>query len=217
MPTPALIQIEPPILAETRIPMSLDEFLALPETLHAEWVDGEAIIFMTTTDVHADAAFFVARLLADFADEFGLGRVRTAPHGLRVRPDGPLREPDVMFIRAEHLDRSKRLWIEGPADLVFEVISEDSPGRDRKDKFDEFQEGGVPEYWIYDPRPRHQRLDGYRLGDDGRYLAIQPNADGRYHSSVLPGFWLRLEWLTQDPLPRPKDVLAEVLESRSAA
>jgi Uma2 family endonuclease len=205
---------QPPILEEIRIPMSLDEFLALPETLHAEWVDGEAIIFMTTTDVHADVVAFLLRLIADFADEFVPGRVRTAPHGLRVDPDGPLREPDLMFIKEDHLDRSKGLWIEGPADLVFEVIADDSTRRDRKNKFDEFQEGGVPEYWIYDPRHGQKRLDGDRLGDDGRYLAIQTDADGRYHSTVLPGFWLRLEWLTSDPLPRPKDVLAEILAAR---
>jgi Uma2 family endonuclease len=207
---------QPPILDETRIPMSLEEFLALPETMHAEWVDGEAIIFMTTTDVHALAVVFLVRLLGDFAEEHEPGLVLTAPYGMRVRPDAPLREPDLMVLLSANRDRLGRLWIEGPADLVFEVISDDSAGRDRADKFYEYQHGGVPEYWIYDPRPRLQRLDGYRLGDDGRYLAIQPDANGRYRSSALPGFWLRLEWLTQEPLPRPKAILAEILGARQS-
>jgi Uma2 family endonuclease len=211
MASQTLVKIEPPITKEIRIPMSLDEFLALPETMHAEWVDGEAIIFTTTTDAHADVVVFLLRLIADFADEFGLGRARTATYGMRVSSDSPLCEPDVLFVATDHLDRSGRLWIEGPADLVFEVISDDSTGRDRGNKFYEYQEGGVPEYWIYDPRPGKQRLDAHRLGDDGRYLAILPDEDGRYHSTVLPGFWLRLDWLLQDPLPRPKDALAEIL------
>jgi hypothetical protein len=30
-------------------------------------------------------------------------------------------------------------------------------------------------------------------------------------STALPGFWLRLDWLSQDPLPRKVSVLKEIL------
>ena len=211
MATVAPLLLEGPRLQEHRIAMTFEEFLTLPENLHAEWVNGEAIIFMSSTDIHADIVVFLLRLVADFADEFRLGRVRTAPFGLRLRPDSPLREPDVTFIAAGRDDRLARLWIEGPADLVIEVVSEDSVSRNRADKFYEFQEGGVPEYWIYDPRPGKERGDFYYMDADGRYQPIVADAEGRYHSRVLPGFWLRLEWLMQEPLPTPKAALAEIL------
>jgi Uma2 family endonuclease len=197
--------------------MSFEEYQALPDGLHAEWVDGKAIIFMSTTDIHATVILFLARLIADFCDEFGLGRVLLAPYGMRLRADGPFREPDLMFVAANHRDRITRAGIQGPADIVIEVISDDSVARDRAEKFYEYQEGGVPEYWIYDPRPGKERADFYRLGETGKYEPIVPDDQGCYLSRVLSGFWLRLEWLRTEPLPMPKTALAEILVGPPAA
>jgi Uma2 family endonuclease len=203
--------IDAPIAEERRIAMSFDEFMNLPESIHAEWVDGDAIIFMTTTIVHGQIVSFLLRLIGAFAEEFGLGDVLTAPCSMRLQPTGPLREPDVMFVSAANRDRLVGLALEGPADLIVEVLSDDSVVRDRGEKFSEYQEGGVPEYWICDPRPGKESADCYRLGANGKYEPIVPDAQGRIRSSVLPGFWLCLNWLRSDPLPLVKAVLAEIL------
>ena len=216
MATVAPPLLEAPRLQEQRIAMTFEEFLTLPENLHAEWVNGEAIIFISSTDIHAKVILFLARLIADFADEFGLGHVLLAPFGMRIQPDDPFREPDIMFVAAEHRARIARQGIEGPVDLAVEIVSDDSVSRDRADKFYEFQEGGVPESWIYDPRPGKERADFYYLDAEGRYQPIVADAEGRYHSRVLPGFWLRLERLKQDPLPTPKAALAEILATLPA-
>jgi hypothetical protein len=34
--------------------------------------------------------------------------------------------------------------------------------------------------------------------------------EGVYHSEALPGFWLRVEWLWQEPLPKTLDVLRDL-------
>ena len=47
MATNVLHLVESPITEERRIAMSFEEFISLPENLQAEWVDGEAIIFMS--------------------------------------------------------------------------------------------------------------------------------------------------------------------------
>jgi Uma2 family endonuclease len=217
MATLAPILLETPITEERRIRMTFEQFLTLPESIQAEWVDGEAIIFMTTTIVHARVVSFLIRLIGDFAEEFGLGEVLTAPCGMRLRPGGSFREPDVMFISATHRERLAGMAIEGPADLVIEIMSDDSVARDRADKFYEYQEGGVREFWIYDPRPGKERADFYRLGKDGKYEPIVPDADRRLWSSILPGFWLRLDWLRADPLPPVKTALAEILADLGGA
>ena len=203
--------IEAPITEEYRIAMSFDEFLTLPESIQAEWVDGEAIIFMTTTILHGQIVSFLLRLIGAFAEERELGEVLTAPCSMRIQPGGPLREPDVMFVSATHRERLVGLALEGPADLIVEVLSDDSVARDRAEKFYEYQEGGVPEYWIFDPRPGKERADCYRLGAEGKNEPIVPDARGRIRSSALPGFWLRLNWLRSDPLPPVKSLLAEIL------
>jgi Uma2 family endonuclease len=187
---------------EQRLKMSYEEYLAWEdEGAHGEWVDGEVIVFMPPTERHQAILTFLAALISTFADLFNLGVVRVAPFEVRARPDGPAREPDLLFVAREHLDRLTPQRLAGPADLVVEVVSHSSVGRDRGDKFYEYQEAGVPEYWILDPRPGKERADFYHLMASGKYQAVLPDANGRYHSRVLPGFWLDPEWLWREPLP----------------
>jgi Uma2 family endonuclease len=117
------------------------------------------------------------------------------------------REPDVMFVRSENLGRLHETYLDGPADLVIEIVSSESVGRDRGDKFYEYAEGGVPEYWLIDPQ--RQRVDFYRLVE-GEYIPLLTGKEGKYESQVIPGFWLYVEWLWQDPLPSPRQTLIEI-------
>ena len=43
-----------------------------------------------------------------------------------------------------------------------------------------------------------------------RYYQAVPAEEGVYRSQVLPGFWLRAEWLWQEPLPNELDVAREM-------
>ena len=196
---------------EQRLKMTYEEYLAWEdEGAHGEWVDGEVIVFVPPTDKHQAILGFLHVLFTAFAELLQLGVVRLAPFEMRTRPGGPAREPDLLFIAREHLDRLTPARLAGPADLVVEIISDSSMRRDRSDKFYEYQEAGVPEYLIIDPRPGKRRGDFYRLTAEGTYLAVLPDAEGRYHSSVLPGFWFDPEWLWQDPLPNALTVLGMI-------
>jgi Uma2 family endonuclease len=202
---------EQPISGERRIKMSYEEYLAWPnEGNLTEWVDGEVVIFMPPKDLHQTMVGFIYRLIAQFVDLLKLGSVRIAPLEMRVHPAANAREPDVLFIAGQHIERLTAERLAGPADLAIEVISDDSIHRDRVDKFYEYQEGGVREYWIIDPRPGKERVDCYWLTLQGRYQAILPDDDGRYHSTVLPDFWFHPDWLWQEPKPDPLLTLAEI-------
>jgi hypothetical protein len=48
------------------------------------------------------------------------------------------------------------------------------------------------------------------MNADGRYQLVPLDARGRYHSVVVPGFWLRPEWLWQDPSPDVSLLLAMI-------
>ena len=114
------------------------------------------------------------------------------------------REPDILFIVRDHLDRLKETHLDGPADLAVEVVSPESVGRDRGEKFYEYEQAGLPEYWLVDPQ--RERAEFYQLQGDRYRLAFEGD-EGEYRSSALTGFWLRVEWLWQEPLPRIVDVL----------
>lgn len=207
--------LEPPTTeqatAEQRLKMSYEEYLVWhDEGKRGEWIDGEVIVFMAPLDKHQEIVEFFYRLIAQFVDLFRLGVVRVALLEMHARPDGSAREPDVLFVAQEHRERLTAKRLERPADLIIEVISDESVGRDRGDKFYEYEEAGVREYWIVDPRPGKQRVDLWHLTAEGRYQPALPDGEGRYHSTVVQGFFMRSAWLWEEPLPDPLLTLAEM-------
>ena len=95
------------------------------------------------------------------------------------------------------------------ADLVVEIVSPESDDRDRGEKLIEYEAAGIPEYWLLDCV--RQEAWFFRLGADGRYHPGPIAADSTYHSAVLPGFWLRVAWLWQRPLPALADVTRQLI------
>ncbi|MBM3225265.1 MAG: Uma2 family endonuclease [Candidatus Tectomicrobia bacterium] len=180
--------------------MTYEAFLAwTDEDTWAEWVDGEVIFLRSASETHQDLADFLTALLRHFTEAHQLGVVRSAPFQMKTGPDLPGREPDMIFVAREHLDRLKHVYLDGPADLVVEIVSPESRSRDRGAKFYEYEQGGVREYWLLDPVRRQAEL--YSLGTDGIYRLLEVDRDGIVHSLVLPGLWLKVEWLRQEPLP----------------
>jgi len=66
---------------------------------------------------------------------------------------------------------------------------------------------GVPEYLWIEGRAGRTGFGFFRLDASGEYQPVQPDAQGRYHSEVLPGFWFDPIWFEQDPLPNPLQLL----------
>lgn len=176
--------------------MTYEEFLewADEDTL-AEWVDGEVVLYTPASKQHQDLAGFLASVMRMFVEQHDLGVVISAPFQMKLERG---REPDLLFVAKEHLGRLKETYLEGPADLVVEIVSLEGEARDRGEKFYEYARGGVPEYWLIDPQARWAEF--YRL-KAGYYRTIFSGEEGLYRSEALPGFWLRVEWLWQEPLP----------------
>lgn len=188
----------------TSAAISYEEFLEAYDTTHAEWVDGQVLLMTPVSTRHQDVADFLTALLRLFVERNGSGKVLSAPVQMRLPRSG--REPDVMFIAREKLERVRELYVQGPADLVIEVVSPESQTRDRHDRLGEYQDAGVREYWIIDPVRQEAEFRG--LGKDGRYER-EPLREGVFHSGVVPGLWLREEWLWQQPLPSLWTILRE--------
>jgi Uma2 family endonuclease len=110
------------------------------------------------------------------------------------------REPDILFVAKERQHIVQPSHLPEPADLVIEIASPESVGRDRGEKFVEYEAAGVREYWLIDPD--RQQAEFYQLADTGRYHLPALDAEGRFHSTILPNFWLQVDWLWQEPLPK---------------
>jgi Uma2 family endonuclease len=198
----------PLVTPSTPPKMSYEEFLDwADEDTWAEWVNGEVTVLSPASKVHQSLMRFLSAVLSLFVEEHQLGEVFTAPFQMKLatRPSG--REPDLIFVANEHGDRLKSTFLDGPADLVIEIVSPESQVRDRGEKFYEYEEAGVPEYWMID-RTRRQ-AEFYEVGEDGRYSRIDADKNGIFRSRVLEGLWLRVDWLWQDPVPTLMTVLKE--------
>jgi Uma2 family endonuclease len=201
----------PPLIEGEWIPMTFEEFLAwAPDGRQAEWVDGRGIIFVSTSTRHGRLLEFFAALLGTYLRVFGLGELYTSNILMRLpsRPSG--RMPDIFVVLNEHRDRVGEQWLEGPADFAVEFLSDETLASDRRDKRREYAEAGIPEYLMVDARPGRDGFEYLRLGAGREYAAVLPDAGGRYHSAVLPGFWIDPTWLREDPLPPVEDVMMEI-------
>jgi len=196
--------------------MTAEEFLRWEHSGIAEWVDGD-VFTQAVTNEHQRSADFLNRLIGIFAQIFGLGMVRSAPYSMRALTSH-IREPDLMFIATANLSRVRHEALDGPADLVIEVVSEESVARDYDEKFSEYEVAGVQEYWIIDPRPNRERAAFYQRDANGHFQPVRTGENNTYQSSVLPGFRLNLDWLWQtDSEPDVLTALTEMIGADTLA
>jgi Uma2 family endonuclease len=178
--------------------MTYDQFLQWDgDNQHVEWVNGEVVPMTPISGPHNTTGNFLIAAFGTFVEHFALGEIRTDPFQMKTGPDLPGRAPDLLFVANRNLRRLHRTYLEGPADLVIEIISPESRTIDRVHKFREYEEGGVREYWLIDPERR--RAEFYRRGRDGRFRLVAVGKDAVFRSAVVKGLWLRVDWLWDRP------------------
>jgi len=62
-----------------------------------------------------------------------------------------------------------------------------------------YSEFHTKEYWLIDPI--RKQAEFYRIGTDNSYHYVSMDAEGVFHSEIVKGFWIRVSWLWQEPLP----------------
>lgn len=188
--------------------LTYEDFLAQYADTRAEWVDGEVIMVPAASAQHQDIGSFLEGVLRLHVEHRNLGKLFRAPFQMKLGPDSPGREPDILYVVPSHLDRLKETYLDGPADVAVEIISKESINRDRGEKFVEYEAAGVSEYWLIDPL--RQQAEFYRRGADNHYHPVLLDNEGIFHSEVIAGFWLRVSWLWQEPLPPVLEVWKEL-------
>ena len=188
--------------------ITYEEFLERYDGVHAEWVDGEVELMSPVSDLHQEVSGFLLRVIAEFVEVHQLGKVRYENFQMKLITTPRGREPDILFIANRNLYQMRQNFLDGPADLVVEIVSPDSVERDRVRKSAEYQGGGVQEYWLIDPVMREANF--FLLDEAGIYRFVPMDAQGIYHSSALEGFWLRVDWLWQSPPPPMNAVRREL-------
>jgi Uma2 family endonuclease len=172
--------------------ISYEDFLETYNGVRAEWVDGKVVEMSPQTDRHLLISGFLHKAISGFVARKKLGGL-VAQAGFQVRLSPRVaREPDMFYLTREHMHRFKRTFVDGPVDLAVELISPDSRVRDRREKFAEYAQGGVKEYWIIDPDA--ETVEVFRLVN-GAYEPVPLGDPPRVSSEVIPGLWIDPAWM----------------------
>lgn len=131
-------------------PHTYDDYAALPDDGQRwEMFDGWLVSSPSPTYGHQDISALLHHELLKALYETGLARVVAAPMDV-VLAENVVLEPDLVVLRNERLHLITRRGIEGPPDLVVEILSS-TRSRDWNEKRALYSRFGVPEYWIVDP------------------------------------------------------------------
>jgi Uma2 family endonuclease len=113
----------------------------------------------------------------------------------------------VFFVAKDNLENIKATYLDGAADLIIEVISPESRGRDRGDKFYEYEAAGVKEYWLIDYE--RKQAEFYILGKNGIFKSVEADENQIYHSKVIKNLKINVKWLWKKKLPTLLEVLKD--------
>ncbi len=201
----------PDLSGGSQIEMSYDEYVKWFGEGHiGEWVEGRVVEFMPPDERHQDVVLFLAQVLNLFVLTRNLGKVMISPFEMRIRDGRSSREPDVLFVSTKHLGRIDGTRLDGPADLVIEVVSDESVTRDQREKMIDYAMARVPEYWIIDPRPTRELVKGYRLAPESYYINIEHGSAGTPVSQVVPGFPIDVKWFQSESSLDPMAAMSEL-------
>ncbi len=93
-------------------------------------------------------------------------------------------DPDLLFVQAERLNIITDANVQGPPDLVVEVLSPSTRDRDMGVKSHIYARFGVREYWIVDPKV--DTLSIYHLTPEGYEISGPFRQGETVHSALFP-------------------------------
>ena len=159
----------------------------LRDDVKAEFINGDVIMHSLVERRHLDATQNLTTLLRVCVHLHELCAVDSekALIGL-TRNDY---EPDICYWNRKTADSFEADQMEHPApDLIVEVLSKSTTGRDRGIKFDDYAAHGVGEYWIIDPV--RKSVEQYQLDEATMAFAVANTLyiDDTLTALTVPGF-----------------------------
>lgn len=141
------------------------EYAELPnDGRRYELVEGDLLVNPAPTTIHQRVSRRLQQILMQQLEEPGIAEVFNAPTDV-ILSDTNVVQPDLAIVRSARKAISER-GIEGPPDVIVEILSPSNSGHDELFKKLLYAKMGVPEYWVVDPV--HGLVTAYHL-DGGRY------------------------------------------------
>jgi Uma2 family endonuclease len=177
-----------------------------PETGRIDYLAGDVEIDMSPEDLHTHGIVKVAitlglgpMVIEPEIGEIFVDRTRVVSRfaALSVEPDvvvilwDSLQTGRVRYIHAASKAPDRYVEIEGAPDIVVEVVSDGSVKKDTQRLPALYARAGVPELWIADTREDETVRFEIHVLRDGKYVLVEPDAEGWVKSERL-GVFFRL-------------------------
>lgn len=176
-----------------RVRFKADEIWDAPEDGNRyEVIDGDLYVSPPPLERHQFASGTLFGYLWTYIHERRLGRLYSAPFGVKLDDDNGL-QPDLVYVSGERAGLISERGLEGAPDLVIEILSRSTRARDRGLKMKRYAASGVPHYWIVDPRTR--TLEAFRLTEDGYELIDSRGPGSVFQPELFPGLEIPIDEL----------------------
>ena len=170
-----------------------EDFLLFPEDgKRHELIDGDHFVTPAPNTRHQRISKRLLTALENFLQQHSLGEVLSAPCDV-VLSDVDIVEPDLLFVSAAQHAIITTLNIQGPPDLVVEILSDSTRKTDEVIKRKLYERYRVKEYWIIDPDLDTIKI--YRMEPEEGYLpprTLTQEHQDTLTTSLLPGFQIPL-------------------------
>ena len=153
--------------------LTYDEYAELPsDGRRYEIIEGDLFVTPAPRPKHQNVVGNLHGILFNYLRDHPIGKLYLAPIDLILSPTNVV-QPDMLFLSQEKYHFVSDRGIEGPPDLIVEVLSPTTEKTDRTTKSRLYARFGVTQYWLIDPTEK--RLEMFRL------------AGGRFHGPLKSG------------------------------
>ena len=176
----------------TKKQYTYEDYQKLPEGSPYQLIAGELVMTPSPTPYHQLVSWRLEMQLSEFVVQRKLGVVLDAPLDVYLSATETY-QPDILFIAEDRLQIMGEQKIEGPPDLVVEILSPSTAYYDLKHKKAQYESSGVKEYWIVDPVEKSVEI--YE-NENGRFALFSSAVkEGEVSSKLLDGFRVLLSTL----------------------
>ena len=153
-------------MSEAKVKFTYKDYKNLPESeaKRYELLGGDIVMVPSPTTYHQRISANLQYILQQFVRRHDLGIIYSAPCDVLLSQENVV-QPDIFFISKKRAHMIKEEYIQGAPDLVIEILSPATSGRDRTYKRTLYGRYSVQEYWIVDPD--EQSIEVLTLGETG--------------------------------------------------
>jgi Uma2 family endonuclease len=170
--------------------LTYEDYVTLPDDgRRYEILDGELAVSPSPLSAHQRVSENLGFVLSTWVRTRRLGRIWYAPLDL-ILADTVVVQPDIMYVSRERAAIVTRRGVEGPPDVVVEILSDSTERRDRGAKKQIYERYGINRYWLVDPDACTLEIYALRAN---KYERLAAHVDSQIVTVDLPaGLEIRL-------------------------